>query len=376
MAQAARKKKATSAHRKVQSSTVRSRKNTKRTEKKVPEESNSVEVKVMIKPSAKKEPEVMMPEQPKEASVSAEPSTEQIVPISRFGLDATPDLLESQIEQIQAAQEEVKEPEVEPETEEKNVLKIDVTEEAKAMMTEESANEEPAPEKSMAEEPVAEEPIVEKSIEEPVPVKETETEKEKQEEAVVEKVLAKAASEKSKFDKSSKKSFGRSHYHSRQRVSFGFKRVVLALACAAAAVFAIVYFVNLNSPDISLKVAAMQSGIEAKYPTYIPRDFNLSDITSENGKITLNFRNSSTGDAFSIIEEKSSWDSTALYENYVKYTYGDNYTLIRDQETTRGLALYISNSDACWVNGGVVYKLKTTSGSLTKKQIKAIAVSL
>ena len=155
-------------------------------------------------------------------------------------------------------------------------------------------------------------------------------------------------------------------------VHFGFKRILLALACASAAVFAIVYFVNLNAPNISLKVAAMQTGIEASYPSYVPRDFNLSDITSENGKITLNFKNGSSGDAFSLIEEKSSWDSNALLNNFVKGEYGDNYTVIREQ----GITLYVGGDGASWVNGGIVYKLKTISGSLTKKQIKAIAVSL
>lgn len=155
-------------------------------------------------------------------------------------------------------------------------------------------------------------------------------------------------------------------------VHFGFKRIILATLCAAVAVFAIVYFVNLNAPNISLKVAAMQSGIEASYPAYVPRDYALSDITSEDGKIVLNFKNSATGGAFMLVEEKSSWDSNALLNNYVRESYGDNYTLIREQ----GLALYVSNSDATWVNGGVVYKLKTTSGTLTKKQIKSIAVSL
>lgn len=153
---------------------------------------------------------------------------------------------------------------------------------------------------------------------------------------------------------------------------FGIGRVVLALSCAAAAVFAIVYFVNLNMPDISLKVAAIQTGIEATYPSYIPRDFSLTGIVSEDGKITLNFSNSSTGDAYSITEENSSWDSNALLNNYVKERYGDNYTVVREQ----GLTIYISGSDASWTNGGIVYKLDTTSGSLTKKQISSIAASL
>ena len=158
----------------------------------------------------------------------------------------------------------------------------------------------------------------------------------------------------------------------KQKFHFGFGRVMLALGCTAAAVFAIVYFVNLNMPDLSLRVAAMQTGIEATYPSYVPRDFSLSGITSEDGKITLNFANSSAGDAFTLVEEKSSWDSNALVTNFVKSTYGDNYVTLREQ----GLTIYVNNSNAAWVSGGIVYKLTTTSGSLTKKQIKSIAVSL
>lgn len=178
----------------------------------------------------------------------------------------------------------------------------------------------------------------------------------------IEKALQSAS--KSTSSKKAKKKSDKFH--------FGFGRVVLALACTAAAVFAIVYFVNLNMPDLPLRVAAMQTGINASYPSYIPRDFSLSDITSEDGKITLNFKNATEGDAFGIVEEKSSWDSSALLNNYVKATYGDNYTTVREQ----GLTLYISGSNATWVNGGIVFKLTTTSGSLTKKQIKSIAVSL
>ena len=156
------------------------------------------------------------------------------------------------------------------------------------------------------------------------------------------------------------------------QMHFGFGRIMLALACAAAAVFAIVYFVNLNAPDISLKVAAMQTGIEASYPSYVPRDYSLSDITSEEGKIVLNFKKAGSDEGFSLAEESSSWDSNALLTNYVKNEYGSDYSVIKEQ----GLTLYINGSDACWVNGGVVYKLKATSGTLTKKQIKSIAVSL
>ncbi len=153
---------------------------------------------------------------------------------------------------------------------------------------------------------------------------------------------------------------------------FGFGRVMLATACAAAAVFAIVYFVNLNMPDISLRVAAMQTGMDPTYPNYVPRDYNVSSITSEDGKITIDFRNGSTGDSFTLTEEKSSWDTNALLSNFVKEEYGENYTIVREQ----GLTIYVSGSDAAWVNGGIVYKIDTTAGSLTNKQIRSIATSL
>ena len=156
------------------------------------------------------------------------------------------------------------------------------------------------------------------------------------------------------------------------KLHFGFGRVLLALSCAAVAVFAIVYFVNLNMPDISLRVAAMQTGIEASYPSYVPRNYALADITSENGKITLNFKNVQDDTGFTIIEEKSSWDSNALLSNYVKNEFSEGYSTIREQ----GLTIFIDKSNAAWVNGGVVYKLVTPNDDLTKKQIKSIATSL
>lgn len=156
----------------------------------------------------------------------------------------------------------------------------------------------------------------------------------------------------------------------KNRSFFSFKRVALAFGCAALAVAAIAYFINLSMPDISVRVTAMQTGIDASYPSYIPRDYSLSSIVSEEGKVSMTFSTAS-GDSFTLTEEKSSWDSSALESNYVKDNFAD-YTPIREQ----GLTLFVSGSDCAWVNGGKVFVIKTTSGSLTKKQLKSIAVSL
>ena len=116
----------------------------------------------------------------------------------------------------------------------------------------------------------------------------------------------------------------------------------------------------------------MQTGINASYPSYVPRNYSTSSITSENGKITLNFTNSVEDTSFSLVEEKSSWDSNALLANYVKPTFKENYSIIKEQ----GLTLFISGSNAAWVNGGVVYIIKADNNILTNKQIRSIAVSL
>lgn len=149
------------------------------------------------------------------------------------------------------------------------------------------------------------------------------------------------------------------------------KRFVLAFFCALLCVAGVIYFVGSNIPDISVKVAAMQTGIEASYPSYIPRDFSLSDISSEEGKITLVFKGPEKS-SFTLTEEKSSWDSTAVLRNYVEPNWNNNYITTHEQ----GITIYISGSNAAWVNGGVLYKIDSSGQGLTKKQLRNIVTSL
>ncbi|MBR3257171.1 hypothetical protein IKG02_02700 [Candidatus Saccharibacteria bacterium] len=155
------------------------------------------------------------------------------------------------------------------------------------------------------------------------------------------------------------------------RGKLGAKRIALALACSVVAVGLIGYFVSTNTPDLSVRVAAMQSGIEASYPSYVPRGYSLSDIVSKEGELEMTFTNSE-GASFILSEEKSAWDNNTLESNYVKQTWNNNYTSIREQ----GITIFISGSDASWVNGGILYKLNSSGNALTKKQIKSIVTSL
>lgn len=151
----------------------------------------------------------------------------------------------------------------------------------------------------------------------------------------------------------------------------GGKRFLIAFGCATACVGAFFYLVSSNMPDISVRVAAMQTGIEASYPSYVPRGYSLGDVASEDGKISMNFKGPDDA-SFILIEEKSSWDSVALERNFVKPTWGDKYSTTHEQ----GITIYISGSDAAWVNAGILYKISSKNDNLTKKQLRNIVVSL
>ena len=149
------------------------------------------------------------------------------------------------------------------------------------------------------------------------------------------------------------------------------KRFALAFVCAVLCVGAVTYLVSSNIPDISVRVAAMQTGVEASYPSYIPRDYSLKDISSESGKIVITFEGPERS-SFTLTEEKSSWDSTTLLRNYVEPTWKDNYTSTHEQ----GITIYVSGSNAAWVNGGVLYKINSTGANLTNKQLRNIVTSM
>ncbi|MFC2702450.1 MAG: hypothetical protein ACFN3A_01365 [Candidatus Nanosyncoccus sp.] len=149
-------------------------------------------------------------------------------------------------------------------------------------------------------------------------------------------------------------------------------RIFFAFLCSSAVVAALFFVVQSNMPDISVKVAAMQTGIQATYPNYIPRDYRLSGVyTAQDNSVAMDFVGPNQA-KFTLTEEKLPWDSTTLLNRFVKQKWGENYDSIREQ----GITIYINGSNATWVNAGIVYKIINHQGELSKKQIKNIVTSL
>ena len=150
------------------------------------------------------------------------------------------------------------------------------------------------------------------------------------------------------------------------------RKLTVAAVMAVISICLLGYLVHLNLPDISVRVAAMQTGIEKAYPSYIPATYRLDGLVHEdNGRITMNFKNDQDH-KFTLLEEKSSWDSAAVLANYVKKNWGDDYSIAKGQ----GLTIYISGSNAVWVNGGVLYMINDDGGHLSSGDLHDIAVSL
>ena len=147
------------------------------------------------------------------------------------------------------------------------------------------------------------------------------------------------------------------------------KHLIFAVASSICCMGVLYATLKFSMPDISAKVAAAQNG--ASYPSFVPRDFTARSASFQKNTFSLEFVGPNKT-RFTLDQEKLPWDSNALLNNYVKPTWGEQYDTIREQ----GLTIYMYQSNAAWVNGGTVYKLNTTSGSLSKKQLKNIITSL
>lgn len=148
----------------------------------------------------------------------------------------------------------------------------------------------------------------------------------------------------------------------------------LSIASASLAVLLLAgYFTYLNMPNLSVRVAAAQAGINATYPNYRPDGYSLSGPVAYNsGQVSMKFASNGGPQNFTLIESRSDWDSSAVEQNYAYTKWGkDNTSTILRQ----GLTIYSSGSEAAWVNGGILYVIKGDA-PLSQDQISRIATSM
>jgi len=145
----------------------------------------------------------------------------------------------------------------------------------------------------------------------------------------------------------------------------------LQVVCIGLAIMLIGgYFTYLGMPNISTRIAAIQSGVNAKYPGYRPTGYALSGpITFKSGEVSMKFAYADGGQSYTITQQKSQLSSTALKETLTADG-GDVQTTTAD-----GLTIYSTDRTASWINGGVLYQI-SLGGALSGEQVTKIATSL
>jgi len=132
------------------------------------------------------------------------------------------------------------------------------------------------------------------------------------------------------------------------------------------------YFTYLNMPNLSVRVAAAQAGIEASYPSYRPDGYSLNGpVAYDQGKVSMKFAANAGPSNFTVTQSSTNWDSSAVKDNYVTPNWGDDTM----QYAERGLTIYTHDGNAVWVNGGILYTI-TGDAPLSPSQIRGIATSM
>lgn len=145
----------------------------------------------------------------------------------------------------------------------------------------------------------------------------------------------------------------------------------LSMASAGLAVMLLgAYFTYLSMPNISIRVAALQSGVNATYPGYQPNGYALrGPISFKQGEVSMKFAYADGSAEYSLTQIKSDWDSAAVKQHVIA-TAGTPTTTSVD-----GLTLFTAGNAVTWVNGGILYRIESQA-PLSGEQIRKIATSL
>ena len=179
--------------------------------------------------------------------------------------------------------------------------------------------------------------------------------------ALKEKLIAEKLAEAPKPESPKKKSF-----FSRQP-----RTMSIVMSCFALVILG-GYMTYLNMPNLTVRVAAAQAGVAAKFPDYKPDGYRFNGpITFSSGEVAINFESNGGQGGYTIREQSSSWDSQAVYDNLVaKESDGSHIT-----NSQGGLTVYTFENNAAWVNGGVLYTIEGNA-PLSNEQLLRIAGSM
>jgi Domain of unknown function (DUF4367) len=124
----------------------------------------------------------------------------------------------------------------------------------------------------------------------------------------------------------------------------------------------------LNLSNLQLRVASMQAGFQASRPGYTPTGYEMAGgIQRSGGTVSMSFRSGAS--SYTLTQQASEWTSQTLLDNTLALS-GSHKTIQKNGQT-----IYVYDSGAAWVNGGIRYDL-SGNADLSTDELTAIATSL
>ncbi len=149
-------------------------------------------------------------------------------------------------------------------------------------------------------------------------------------------------------------------------------RVASLLAASFAIMILGGYLTYLNMPGLSVRVAAAQADVAASFPDYHPDGYRFNGpVAYAPGQVAIEFKANGGTTGYTVTEQKSTWDSQAVYDNIVAKAADNSYVTNSQQ----GLTIYTFKGDAAWVNKGILYTVHGDA-PLSNEQLLRIAASL
>ena len=158
-----------------------------------------------------------------------------------------------------------------------------------------------------------------------------------------------------------------------KRRFFSKKPRMATLTAASLAVMVLGgYLTYLNMPSLSVRVAASQADVAATFPDYHPDGYRFSGpVAYVPGQVAIKFQSNGSDLAYTVTQQKSAWDSTAVYDNLISKVADNSYVTNSQQ----GLTIYTFKNKAAWVNRGILYTIDGNA-PLSNEQLLRIAGSM
>lgn len=155
-----------------------------------------------------------------------------------------------------------------------------------------------------------------------------------------------------------------------QKTARRWPKIMTVATSSLAVVMLAGYFTYLSMPNLSIRVAAVQSGVNAKYPGYRPDGYALNGpITFTDGEVRMRFAYVDGNHGFTVTQQKSNLSSSAIKQQLDETSESVMTT------TTNGLTIYSHDGRTTWVNSGILYTIEGDA-ALSNSQLQRIATSL